>query len=279
MRTPPTRPLLAAALVSLLACGQAADPTAADADDARADPALQARLDALPAPVAATYATHADDLPAGRHLAYDLALTFGGTERFRGAVTQSPSMDRIALRRESDGAELRYDGRQVGLVRADTSQAWPGARFAAFTWPYFFAAPFKLADPGTQWAAPRDYPWRDGRPATGARLTFAPGTGDAPDDYYVVFPDPEARLDGMAYVVTFGKPDADAAELEPHAIVYHDYRDVGGVPVAHRWTFHNWSEEGGLDSARIGEATLRRVRWVDAKEGAYATADAEVVER
>ena len=221
-------------------------------------------------------------MPAGKALAYDMTLVFGGTERFRGGITQTPSTDRIAMRRAADDAELRYDGTDVALVSsptADTAAAWPGARFAAFTWPYFFSAPFKLADPGTHWDAPRDFPWTDGAPATAARLTFAPGTGDAPDDYYVVFPDAEGRVDGMAYVVTFSKPDADVTELEPHAIRYHDYRLIDGVPVAHRWTFHNWNPEDGLADDLIGEADLSNVRWVDVDETAFATAGGEPVPR
>ena len=231
----------------------------------------------LPAPIAETYETHAANVPAGKDLAYDLALTFGGTERFRGRIRHDAATSRINMTRAADGVSLRFDGDKVAVL-PDTA-TWKGARFAVFTWPYFAAAPFKLADPGTQWETPRAYGWTNGQSAEGAKLTFAAGTGDAPDDYYVAFPDAGNPLDGMAYVVTFSKPDADPATLTPHAIRYHDYRDVEGVPVAHRWTFHNWTQADGLEAAALGEATLSNVAFEAVAEGAYATADGEAVGR
>ena len=275
MNTDALRALPLAALLAVAACGNT--PEAPAVSEPSAAPAPD--LSALPAPIAAAAETHVAHLPAGRALAYTLNLSFGGKPRFSGSVTHTPSMDRIVMARRRDGAELRYDGTGVTFHGSPTGETWPGARFAVFTWPYFATAPYKLADPGTRWAPARDYPWTDGAPAPGARLTFAAGTGDAPDDYYVVFPDAESRVDGMAYVVTFGKPDAEADDLDPHAIRYHDYRDVGGVPVAHRWTFHNWNPTDGLDSTLIGYADLTDVRWVDLDEAAFATDGGEPVPR
>ena len=227
----------------------------------------------LPDPIAAVYRTHAASLPTGQDLTYDLSLDWRGEPRFRGSVTQSPSMDRIALRR-ADGTELRYDGSAVAVVGDST---WSGARFAVFTWPYFFAAPWKLADPGTRYDPPRDYAWDGARARRGSKLSFAAGTGDAPDDYYVVVPDSLGRLAGMAYIVTYGKDAEAAAQAEPHAIVYGDYRDVDGVPVAHRWTFYNWNEADGLHGEPIGSASIADAAWEPRDESAYATGDGTAV--
>ena len=275
--------LPAVCLLVLCGCGDGGRGPApeATAPDANAPGAASQ----LPPPIAEVYRTHADALPADRDVAYDLDLTFGGKPRYRGRITQSPSMDRLRVRRAADGAELRYDGTRVALVRsgasaADTSAAdagWPRARFDVFTWPYFFAAPFKLADPGTRWASMRDWAWADGEATPGAKLTFASGTGDAPDDYYVVVPDAAGRLGGMAYIVTLGKDAAAIAAAEPHAIRYGDYRDVGGVPVAHAWTFYNWNERDGLNGEPIGHATLDNVTWVERDAAAYTTAGGEAV--
>ena len=268
------------ALLALAACGDGgADVRSAEALEVAAAEAPAPDYAALPEPIAAVARTHATGVPADRALAYGLDLTFGGKPRFRGSVMHTPSMDRIAMTRRDDGAALHYDGQAVALMRDDTSLQWPRARFDVFTWPYFATAPFKLADPGTQWDPARSYPWTDGDPATAARLTFAAGTGDAPDDYYVVFPDAGGRLGGMAYVVTFGKPAADVDSLAPHAIRYHDYRDVDGVPVAHRWTFHDWNPTDGLGAAVIGEATLTDARWVAADESRFATTGGAEVPR
>ena len=222
----------------------------------------------LPAPIAETYETHAANVPAGKDLAYDLALTFGGRERFRGRIRHDAATSRINMTRGADGASLRYDGTDVAVL-PDTA-TWKGARFAVFTWPYFAAAPFKLADPGTQWETPRAYGWTNGQPAEGAKLTFAAGTGDAPDDYYVAFRDGAGRLDGLAYIVTYGKGADGKSSAEPHAIRYSDYRDVDGVPIAHRWDFYMWDEEAGLGEA-LGFADVTGPEWVTRDEASYVT--------
>ncbi len=233
-------------------------------------------LSALPTPIAEAYTLHTDDIPEDEILSYKLALTFGGSERFRGTIKQSPSSDRISLHRDSDDAELRYDGKDVAIVPAGAE--WERARFAVFTWPYFFAAPMKLADAGTRWAPVRSFPWRDGVAAEGSKLTFASGTGDSADDYYVVIPDTATGLiDGMAYIVTFGEGAAAAKTAEPHAIRYSEYEEVDGVPIARRWDFYNWDPEAGLGDA-IGHATLSEVEWIDAVEQDFATAGGSLVE-
>ena len=270
----PTMRLPILTLTALLAMATACGTPDATAPEATA-PATTERYaalnpaDHLPAPIAAVYRAHAARVPAGRDLSYDLALTFGGRERFRGEVRHDAATSRIAMTRAGDGASLRYDGTRVAVL-PDTA-AWPRARFAVFTWPYFGAAGFKLADPGTQWAPMQTYGWADGQTQPGAKLTFASGTGDAPDDYYVAFADAAGRLDGLAYVVTFGKDAAAAAAAEPHAIRYSDYREVGGVPVAHRWDFYMWDPETGLGRA-LGFADLSDVAWVGREASAYATA-------
>lgn len=276
-----TTATLAAVLTALTACGTADPAAERTATPEGSDEPAPYRPDAshLPAPIAAVYEAHTAELPGGRAIAYDLDLHFGGSQRFDGRITQSVAMDRIDIDRAADGMQLRYDGDGVAMI-GDTAagEPWPGARFDVFTWPYFFAAPFKLADPGTQWGEVADYPWSEGAPATAAKLTFAAGTGDAPDDYYVVVPGDDGLVEGMAYVVTFGKGTGAADEADPHAIVYSDYREVDGVPIAHRWEFHNWNAEDGLGAEVIGYADLADVAWVEAAEESFATEGGVAVE-
>jgi len=224
--------------------------------------------------MAEAYSKHAASIPQGKHLDYDLALTFGGSERFRGDIRHSPSTDRIALTRGTDGASIRFDGKDVAIV-PDTA-TWQGARFTAFTWPYFAAAPYKLADPGTKWGDMEPYRWENGEEASGSKLTFSEGTGDAPDDYYIAFRDDQGRLDGLAYIVTYGKGPDGQSSAEPHAIRYSDYRDIDGVPVAHRWDFYMWTEAGGLGEA-LGFANVSNVAWVEASEAAFSTTGGKLV--
>lgn len=134
------------------------------------------------------------------------------------------------------------------------------ARFDAYTWTYFFLFPYKLSDRGTSWAA-YDTTGMD-KEFDVQKLTFAPNTGDAPDDWYITYASKKSHLiDHAAYIVTLGKTQAEAEE-NPHAIQYLDYRSVDGVPIAHRWVFWEWNKTDGL-TKEIGEATLTNIHFVD----------------
>jgi hypothetical protein len=91
------------------------------------------------------------------------------------------------------------------------------ARFHLLTWPYFAALPMKLADPGAHLQLLGERSLR-GKVYQAVRLTFDPGVGDTPEDWYVLYRDPSSgRLAAAAYIVTYGK-SATAASKEPHAI-------------------------------------------------------------
>ena len=101
-----------------------------------------------------------------------------------------------------------------------------------------------------------------------AKLTFDPGTGDTPEDWYIVYADPGShRLGAMAYILTYGSTRA-AAEEEPHGIVYEDFRKTDGVVIARRWSFRTWSEESGFGDV-FGTAILGDLRFVTPDEDAF----------
>jgi hypothetical protein len=116
-----------------------------------------------------------------------------------------------------------------------------------------------------------------------ARLTFAGGTGDTPDDWYVLYRDPQtSRLAAMGYVVTWGR-DLEQAEAEPHAIVYDDFTPVGGAMIPTTWRFYRWSLEDGIQGDPIGRLELTGVHLVESlaelPEGVFARpADARAEE-
>jgi hypothetical protein len=189
-----------------------------------------------------------------------IEVDFGGRRALEGRLVFSSDAARSILEPTS-GATAVFDGKTAWV--SPNAEAFPGARFHLLTWPYFAAVATKLRDPGTaiEVLGPRQ---ELGRSFDTARLTFAPGTGDAPDDWYVLYREQGSnRLAAMAYIVTFGT-DKAKAEAEPHAIVYEDFVDVDGVPVSTRWQFYNWSEQQGIHGDPIGEARLLDPRWVEA---------------
>ncbi len=168
-----------------------------------------------------------------------------------------------------DGTTVVYDGRHVWVSPQDSPLK--RARFHALTWAYFVVAPFKLRDPGSILTSlpPQTL---GGRAYHAAQLTFAPGVGDTPDDWYIVYADADAKqpywLRAMAYIVTYGTAKADA-EKEPHAITFDDFIKVRGVVLARRWTFRHWSLEQGVYGEPIGNARLTGLQLIPPDRNAF----------
>ena len=164
-------------------------------------------------------------------VACDITVTFGGAEMLNGSMTYETGAGRVRIETVG-GATLVFDGERA-WVSPSAAQV-PMIRFQLLTWPYFLAAPFKLRDPGT-YLAPHGRRPLDGVTHVTALLTFDAGTGDSPDDWYVIYQDPATdRLAAVAYIVTYGTT-VDEAQKEPHALVYEDYRTIDGVALATRW--------------------------------------------
>ncbi|MEN7549082.1 hypothetical protein AAG747_14260 [Rapidithrix thailandica] len=211
---------------------------------------------------------HKKDFMAKEAIAFDFDLTFGGNQVMVGKVTVATNSSRIRIDRE-DGLCLVYDGKLV--YQTPDSVEHPMARFDIFTWPYFFAMPFKLSDPGTQWQMQENATVNE-RTCKVGKLTFEKGTGDAPDDWYLIHQDLDNhRLYAAVYIVTFGKTFEEANE-KPHAISYHDYQEVEGVPMATTWNFWEWNKDLGF-TKQLGEARLSNIEFVQPEPGFFSRPD------
>lgn len=226
-------------------------PTAEEAESA---PAPE-----IPEFVAKLETAHQKDVfDQKKAVSFDIELFFGGKKRLEGTVVSLTNSSKVRLEKK-DGTVLLYDGEKV-FIQPDSSM-YPGARFDMFTWAYFFMAPFKFSDPGAQWEEKGELSLQDKAYPT-ARLTFSSEVGDTPDDWYIAYRDPESDLlYALAYIVTFGTTTEKANE-EPHAITYHDYAEMDGIPVAQEWKFWQWSEAEGI-SEEIGRATLSNISFME----------------
>ncbi len=208
-------------------------------------------------------------------VSFDIDLSFGGKSRFTAKITSLTNSTKLRIHKQ-DGSELIYNGEDVFLSPGNADDK--GARFDMFTWHYFFAIPFKLTDPGTHWEA-LDSLEIDSTPYAAGKLTFGEQIGDAPDDWYVIYQEPKTGLlHAAAYIVTFGS-DREEAEKNPHVIVYHDYKEVDGIPLATRWAFHNWDKDKGIGE-QIGEANLSNIQFLVAKDALFAPPkDSKLIEK
>lgn len=188
---------------------------------------------------------------------FDLLLSFGGKERINGTLTLSTD-SQFGILDQENGAQINFieDKVYYSPVIEDSSKV----RFDAYTWSYFFLFPYKLNDDGTVWNDFRNDKL-NGKEYLTKKLTFESGTGDAPDDWYVCYADKEYKLlHAAAYIVTYSK-DQKTAEEDPHAIVYENYLNIDGIPIAHSWTFWGWNENKGL-TEQLGEGTLTNVQFL-----------------
>jgi hypothetical protein len=194
-----------------------------------------------------------------------IVVRFGGNQILEGRMLTTPSMSRTRIELAS-GAVAIWDGEEVWVSPGGAE--FPEARFHALTWPYFLSAPMKLRDAGAR-LEPLGSKELRGEAFETARLTFDAGVGDTPDDWYVLYRNPESgRLAAMAYIVTFGT-SREEAEKEPHAITYDEFVDVEGVPIPTRWTFWMWSEEAGIHGDPIGDVVLENPSFVAPEASAF----------
>lgn len=202
-------------------------------------------------------AHHKEEFSTKEAVQFNLKLEFGGKDRMDAKFTILTNSSKGAIEFKN-GAKIVFDKDKV--YYSSTIPNEESVRFDAFTWGYFFLFPNKLSDPGTIWNA-YDNKEKDHENYLTEKLTFKSGTGEAPDDWYVVYADKATNLlEKAAYIVTIngGK---EAAEKNPHAIQYLDYKEVDGIPIATKWVFWGWEEGKGL-TKELGHATVSDIQFV-----------------
>ncbi len=136
-------------------------------------------------------------------------------------------------------------------------------RFYMWTPFYFFGMPFVFEDHGAKQESLGKKIFR-GQEYNAVKITFAQGTGDTPDDYYVAYLDPKtSQLKLAYYVVTFptmrkGRP---VDELEPHAIVFEEWQTVDGLLVPKVAPFYKWTGSD-IEGAALGTLEFSNVHFL-----------------
>lgn len=150
----------------------------------------------------------------------------------KGEESTVTNLQNRMIRVESPTQVIGFDGTQV-WVTPDTVDA-SRARFYHNLYFYFYAMPFVVGDPGAFYeeVEPRTL---DGKTYKGIRVSYGEGVGDAPDDNYIVWFDPETyRMDWLMYTVTYrsGEP-SDKFSL----IKYSEWKTFNGIvlPTSLQW--------------------------------------------
>ncbi len=202
----------------------------------------------------------------------DFAINYGGQTMLQGVFTFDTPVGKSRIE-AADGTVMVFDGKDAWVSPKDAPVPPGMTRFHLLTWPYFIAAPFKLADPGTHLDDAGNKPLDAHRILPTGKLTFGENVGDSPDDWYIVYRDQDtSRLAAMAYIVTYGKSAHDA-EKEPHLAVYEAYEQVGGVTLPTRMTMWNWDPKLGKVGEALGTLEVFNYRFVEPDETTFVQPD------
>jgi hypothetical protein len=188
---------------------------------------------------------------------FNIVATFGGSEWANAKMTLATNSGSGKIEFK-DGSQVIYKGNNVYYSKNIKDAS--GVRFDAYTIPYFFLLPYKLNDKGTVW---NDFAnkEKDANLYSTGKLSFTKGTGDAPDDWYILYANNKTNLlEKAAYIVTASGNIAEA-EKNPHAIEYLDYIEVNGIPIASKWKFWAWVKDSGL-TKQLGGAALSDFKFV-----------------
>jgi hypothetical protein len=222
----------------------------------------------------------APDVP---RVVLDMIDAHGGMVAWRGAGTVSfedefstpaspPTVSRVMVEQRSRRAYIDFPG-------TDMSIAWDGKRAWGVNWTapypprflallnyYFVNLPWLTMDPGVKLRASGTGTVRgDSTACAVVMMTFEPGTGDTPEDYYRLYIDPATkRLRACDYVVTYSSLLPEGVEHSPeHHLVYETFDTVNGLVVPTAYTVYegdslyatckvrNWAFGATFDPSRM----------------------------
>lgn len=202
----------------------------------------------------------------------DVTISYGEKTMLQGVFTFDMPVGKSRIE-TADGAVMVFDGKDAWVAPADAPVPPGMTRFHLLTWPYFVAAPFKLADPGTHLDDAGMKPLDAHTILPAGKLTFGEDVGDTPDDWYVVYRDQDTgRLAALAYIVTYGKTTHDA-EKEPHVAIYEAYEEVDGVTLPTRMTMWHWDPKLGKVGESLGTLEVSNYRFVEPDEKTFVKPD------
>jgi len=155
-------------------------------------------------------------------------------EKESGNETHTVNLDSRKTLIKTDKYKLGFDGEKVWLEQDSIHFPAERARFYHNLYFYFYAMPFVLGDEGISYTNVDPLIF-DGKSYPGIKISFGTGIGDAPDDNYILYSDPETNeMAWLAYTVTYG----GRGKSENYSYIKYDqWQDVNGIklPKALQW--------------------------------------------
>ena len=212
-------------------------------------------------------------------VSYDVDFNFGGDRLQDHQLFDLKSRDGLI---KGEKYELGSEGKRIWIKPDAKALGNRPARLYLRTTFYFLGMPFVFDDPGAI-VTPTDPQTFEGRSYDTVKVTYKPGSGDTPNDYYILYIDPDTkRLKLVRYIVTYfaqreGKP---IENLPEQAIVFDSLQRAGDLWVPKEISFYKW-EDGKLGPEKLGSITYSNVKFSEARPDPNqfkAPADAVAVE-
>ncbi len=149
-----------------------------------------------------------------------------------------------------DDYRLGFDGQEVWVSPNKAAFGDGSARFYHNLRFYFVAMPFIVADPGINYEV---LPQKEiqGKTYNGLRITYNDGVGDAPEDEYILYIDPETqRMEWLLYTVTYytGQPGN-----RYNALHYSEWQEVNGLMMPQKMVGYKYADD------EVGEQRYERL--------------------
>ena len=165
----------------------------------------------------------------------------------------------VAVEQGSRRVHMEVVGTGSRMAAWDGEPAWstewqgPPSRFMAQLTYYFLNLPWLTMDPGVKLAEPgTGRLWDDSTSYATVMMTFDPGVGDTPDDFYELYIHPDThRLKACRYVVTYQALVPPGAKHTPeHMLVFDRHETVSGLVVPTRLTIY------GMDRSVVARCSI-----------------------
>ncbi|QDG53170.1 hypothetical protein FIV42_21210 [Persicimonas caeni] len=164
--------------------------------------------------------------------------------------------------------EFGWDGEQAWQKPADADIAL-NPRFWALTPYYFVAMPFVLGDPGVNLELVGDEELQ-GQTYEVVKATFSAGTGDAPDDYYVLYFHPDThKLRALRYVVSYPGFFPEGGHTPEKLMIYEGEQTVDGITFAKNFPTHKWDTEAAKPLDKVTAIEMSDVEFRPGTPQAY----------
>lgn len=151
-----------------------------------------------------------------------------------GDEVHTVSLPDRKTRIESKDWSIGYDGKKVWLLRHDVGYKGDPVFYHNLMF-YFYAMPFVIADPGTNYVTlePTEL---DGKMYNAFKVSYNDGVGDSSKDEYRLYFDPETnKMAWLAYTVTF---KYQKKSTDWHYIKYDKWQDVNGLSLPEKLSWY-----------------------------------------